>query len=447
MQRRRRYYRYCNGGKSALQASGTVTVASAAIGSIEFVSATHTNISLRGAGGPSRPENSTVVFRVLDSSNGPRANASVNFALLSPVGGVTLSPATATSDANGLVQTVVSSGTVASTVSVTATGQSTSPAISTQSSPLTITTGIVDSNSISLSVECTNVEGWDRDGEIVGVTVRMADRFNNPVPDGTAANFRTEGGSIGGQCVTETTDDESGLCSVNWRSQEPRPANGRSSLLVTATGEESFTDANGNGIFNDGETSFDDIGEPFLDENEDGLYQVNEPYLDFGGTAGVRDNPDGQFNGVLCTRTSAPSCSANRAAAVGDGNLIILSGSTADMTLVDASGNPLPPNVTVGGNTSVAVRVWVRDENSNVMPGTTTVSATASATGVSVAQPSSFRVPCTDFRRTRSNPVRPCSRSRSLELRRSAPACSTSPRPRRAASRLWCSSTSTDRLP
>jgi hypothetical protein len=384
-------------GSQSLIANGTVTVAPAAIGSIEFVSASHTNISLRGAGGPDRPETSTVVFRVRDSSNGPRVGATVNFMLQSPVGGVTLNPTTAISDATGLVQTVVSAGTVASTVSVTATVQSTSPVVHTQSSPLTITTGIVDGNSISLAVECQNVEGLDRDGEITAVTVRMADRFNNPVPDGTAANFRTEGGSIGGHCITLTNDDESGLCTVNWRSQNPRPANGRSSLLVTATGEESFTDTNGNGIFNDGETLFDDLGEPFLDENEDGVYQVNEPYLDFGGTPNVRDNPDTQFNGVLCTRTSAPECSANAAAAVSSNNLIIMSGSTPVVDLVTAGGAPIPPEVDVGANESVPVRLWVRDRNDNVMAGTTTINGELAASGVTLASPSRFVVPCTNI--------------------------------------------------
>lgn len=379
-------------GSQNLGANGVVTVAPAAIGSIEFVSATPTNISLRGAGGPGRPETSTVVFRVRDSSNGPRANATVNFSLQSQVGGVALNPTTATSDAAGLVQTVVSSGTVATTVSVTATVQTTS--ISTQSSPLTITTGIVDSNSISLAVECPNVEAFDHEGTIVPVTVRMADRFNNPVPNGTAANFRTEGGSIVGQCVTATTTSESGLCSVNWRSQNPRPVDGRSSLLVTATGEESFTDNNGNGVFNNGETVWDDVGEPFLDEDEDNVYDNGEPYLDFDSD-GVRDGPDGEFNGVLCNRTTAPACGANPAVAVGDGHLIIMSGTNAVVNQIDGGGSIIAPGATVPTNGSATVRLWIRDARGNVMPGETTIVGGVSANGVTLAQPSSFEVPCT----------------------------------------------------
>ena len=82
-------------GGNALSASGTVTVAPAAIGSIVFESATPTNIALRGTGGTGRPEASTVVFRVLDQSGGPRAGATVSFALNTSVGGIAFSPSPA----------------------------------------------------------------------------------------------------------------------------------------------------------------------------------------------------------------------------------------------------------------------------------------------------------------------------------------------------------------
>ena len=99
-----------------------MTVAQAAIGSISFISATPTNIALKGTGDASRPESSTVVFKVLDASGGPRSGTPVSFVLNSNVGGITLTPAsaTATSDTQGLVQIVVNAGTVATSVKVTA---------------------------------------------------------------------------------------------------------------------------------------------------------------------------------------------------------------------------------------------------------------------------------------------------------------------------------------
>src|SRR5690606_28291881 len=90
--------------------------------------------------------------------------------------------------------------------------------ISTQSDKLTITTGIPDYDSFSLSAEQLNPEAWNVDGVAVQVTARLADRFNNPVPDGTAVAFNIEGASIGSECTTTA-----GACSVTWVSQDPRP--------------------------------------------------------------------------------------------------------------------------------------------------------------------------------------------------------------------------------
>jgi hypothetical protein len=376
----------------ALSASGTVTVATAAVGSIVFESATPTNIALRGTGGAGRPETSTVVFRVVDQSGGPRANADVTFALNTIVGGITFTPATARSDANGRVQTVVQAGTVATSVRVTGTVQSTTPAISNQSSQLTITTGIPDQDSFSLAVRCPNVEAWNVDGVRVEVTARLADRFNNPVPDGTAVTFSAEGGIIQSQCSTGTTATESGVCLVNWTSANPRPLGGlgqagRVTLLATAIGEESFTDANGNGRLGQGE-NFVDLGERFMDANENNTYDVGEQIYDFNNNA-TRDAPDGIFNGVLCD--DAPRCNANAASTgIGVSNLIIMSDGTPSREL-PARGTPV--TVTRGSGASFILRL--ADLNDNPLPGATTIAATISGTGLSLGQPTSFTVPCT----------------------------------------------------
>ena len=114
-----------------------------------------------------------------------------------------ITPATATSNNQGYVQTVVNSGTVATTVRVTATTQGSNGAvISSQSNVLVVSTGKPDQDSFSLSASVLNVEGWDYDGAKVTVTARLADAFNNPVPDGTAVVFTAEGGSIESSCQT-----------------------------------------------------------------------------------------------------------------------------------------------------------------------------------------------------------------------------------------------------
>ncbi|MCG8435514.1 MAG: hypothetical protein MJA83_15945, partial [Gammaproteobacteria bacterium] len=53
-----------------LGATGTVILAPAAIGSINFVSATPTNIGLKGTGGTGRSETSTVIFQVVNETGG-----------------------------------------------------------------------------------------------------------------------------------------------------------------------------------------------------------------------------------------------------------------------------------------------------------------------------------------------------------------------------------------
>ena len=376
-------------GGQALSATGSVTVAAAAIGSIVYISATPTNIALKGTGDAGRPESSTLIFKVLDATGGPRAGADVTFSLNTSVGGITLGPLTAKSGTDGGVQTVVQAGTVATSVRITATVTSVTPNIATQSSQLTVTTGIPDADSFSLAVQCPNVEALNTDGVTVPVTARLADRFNNGVPNGTAVTFTTEGGTIQSQCTTATTTTESGVCTVNWTSSNPRPVDGRSSLLATAIGEESFVDANGNGTFDNGE-SFTDLGEPFLDNNENGLFDANEPIYDFNNNS-TRDGPDGKFNGVLCLDTSG-RCGTQKTAGIGAHNVIIMSGSSP--VTVPAAGSTLAPGVGVPPSTRTYF-ITFQDANGNPLPAKTNITSTIAGTGFSLGTPSSFTVPCT----------------------------------------------------
>lgn len=368
-----------------LTATTTLTVAAASVGSLEFVSATPTNIALKGTGGPGRQETSTVVFRVLDSTGGPRANTDVTFSLDTEVGGLRLSSTSGRSDANGRVQTIVSSGTVATTVRVTA--RIADPNISTQSSQLSVTTGIPDSNSFSLAPQCPNVEAFNVDGVVVPITVRLSDRFNNPVPDGTAVTFTAEGGQIVSQCQTTTTASGSGSCTVNWTSSNPRPTSngvGRVSILATAIGEDSFVDMNGNGFFDDGEP-YDDLGEPFRDDNENGTYDEGEFFFDFNND-GRRNASDGEFSGVRCTAGSNPICNLTTTA-IGARGVIVMSTSDAMIS------GPALATVAAGG--SLQLTYVVSDLNGNPLPAETTITATASSGAGSLEQPTSFTVPCT----------------------------------------------------
>ncbi len=380
---------------ASVSATGNVTVAASSIGSIVFESASPSNIALKGTGDAGRPEASTVVFRVLDATGGPRANATVTFALNTSVGGLTLGPATAQSGTDGRVQTVVNAGTVATSVRVTATVTSVTPSISTQSNQLTVTTGIPDQDSFSLAVVCPNVEAWNVDGVQVAVTARLADRFNNPVPNNTAVTFTTEGGTIQSQCLTTSNTTEAGFCTVNWTSSNPRPGGsgvfpdliGRARIWATAIGEESFNDANGNGTFDDGET-FTDLGERFLDANESGTYNAGEAIYDFNNNS-TRDGADGIFNGVLCLATGGQCDATRKTTGIDAQNLIIMSGSTAFVT-------PLGNLTFTGGlPQSKTFNLTFADLNGNPLPQGSTIAASIAGTNLTLGAPSGFNVPCT----------------------------------------------------
>ena len=158
-----------------------------------------------------------------------------------------------------------------------------------------------------------------------------------------------------------------------------------------AIGEESFIDANGNGAFDVGETLVDS-SEAFEDDNEDGLYSAGEFFYDFNNN-GTRDGPDGMFNGVLCNDPAR--CTGPKSAGIGVQNLIILSGSTPKVSVYSGASDVSGTTVPVGAlNGAKALTFYVRDVNNNVMPGGTTVALSASGASLTVAQPSSFTVPC-----------------------------------------------------
>lgn len=387
-------------GNTTLTATGTISVAAAAIGSIQFQSASPQSVGLKGTG---LAETSTVTFKVLDATGNPRPNAQVSFALSTSVGGITLQPSTATSATDGTVQTVVSAGTQHTTVRVTATIAS--PALSTQSGVLTVTTGLPASNAFSISVgapsyfssgglACSNVEAYDVDGVTVPITARLADRYNNPAPDGTAVAFTTAGGHVVGSCTTPSAPGAAdGTCTVNWTSANPRPStsgsppsalNGRARILATAIGEESFTDNNGNGYWDSGEP-FVNLGEPYRDDNENNAYEVGEYFLDFNQN-GTRDPGDGTFKGITCTGSGSSATCSTTTLAIGAQNIIVMSTSAAVITPTPGSIS-IPASVSGGATSSAALNIDVVDTNGNPMAAGTTIVATADASIGSVAGP------------------------------------------------------------
>lgn len=389
------------------EATATVTIADRDANFIGFIRSDpsegeegtgRTILAIKGTGGPNRTEIATVTFEVLEQSvvlgeddarpgdpayldnpaRRPLSGIPVAFELTNPLGGISLLNTSAVSDANGLVRVEVRSGNLATSTRIVASfdAQSSSGPSrpqSASSSQIVVSTGLPVQNAISLSTEFFNVpRAANIDGVEVAITVRMADKFNNPVADGTSAVFRTEYGAIDASCLTgqsngaryqrlrNTDTPLRGTCTVLWISQAPRfptfnrdriqtiaddgnyqcaahsgsfgPCPNdlgairglRSTVLVTAEGEEFFVDANGNGLYDEGEV-FENLPEAFLDHNEDGVYTPTqgpqcgppstvencrlagseEEFIDYNSDGEYSLNVDpntgqGVYNGTLC---------------------------------------------------------------------------------------------------------------------------------------------------
>lgn len=274
-------------GASSLSTS--VGVDPASIGTIQFVSSSPAgeSIVLKGSGGLGRQESALLTYRVVDQNNAGLAGVTVSFDASTSTGGLTVLPRTATTDASGIVTTTVTSGTIPTPVRVLAQASRGGRTLTGLSDTLMISTGLPIQKAMSLSVDRYNFAGWREDGNVINVTVRLADQYGNPISDNTAVNFVTEGGAIGssarGGCQTLN-----GGCSVTLTSQNFRPTNGRVTVLAYVQGIENFLDSNGDGQYSctnftapdggvsaiyrplidtcvSGGESFTDMGDPFLD--------------------------------------------------------------------------------------------------------------------------------------------------------------------------------------
>ena len=336
-----------------------LTVTPLDAGSISFVSASPATIGLKGMGGAGIEEASKVTFKVVDTSGAPKANQAVNFVLNTTLGGLSLSAASGSTDADGTVSTIVQSGIVATPVRVTASTIVGGTTLRTQSDQLVVSTGVPAQDGFSISLANMNPESHNTDGVTVAVTARLSDHFHNPVPDGTAVSFTTSGGSIEPSCVTTA-----GVCSVNWTSQDPRPTvatgasrNGRAVILAYAIGEEFFLDLNGNGVADSTDT-WNDTTEAFRDDDKDGFRDGSETFVDFDGD-GSYDSGDGQYNGVLqgaeystATKTKHVFSNSTIVMATSQANIlsnpdIISEPGTFTVTVSDLNGNTMPSGTTI----------------------------------------------------------------------------------------------------
>lgn len=253
--------------------SKSISVLAAPATNLSFVvptDATKSRIYLANSGGSTQ----TTVEFLLSNARGEvlpgqdilatlkTLNGGIPKATFGTVGNV--APITLTTDSFGKVSVPVFSGTVPTNVLVNA-ALASNASIQTDSSAVAIASGRPAQARVSLGRGKAAIRGFDVDGSTTTVTMSLADRQGNPVPDGTAVNFVTEGGvMIPPICVTGAVPGDS-QCTVNIRSQNPRPSDGLVSILAYAAGEEDFVDANFNNVFDCGE-SYTDLGNAYRDD-------------------------------------------------------------------------------------------------------------------------------------------------------------------------------------
>lgn len=422
--------------------TGSINVLPATAGSISFVKADPANLALKGTGGPGRLENSTVTFKVVDSNGSPIVRR-VNFQLDTSAGGVSVDPLFATSAADGTVSTVVKAGTVNTPVRVIAAVANTTPAISSLSDELVVSSGVVDQAHFSLSTKTFNIEGWNYDGVCTEVTAFLSDHFSNPVPDGTAVSFTAEGAQIRPSCLTGRPNiacgvlpvpNPPGSCTVAFKSADFRPSDGRVTIMAYSLGEESFKDTpaipNGINRYDVGE-QFTDLREPFrydraiTDTEANGVNNgllngvtpgTNEEYIDTDGNGLWNSTADGAYNGVL---QSAPN-GKPQTLHVRQSLIQVLSTSGAAITAIDPiflqPVLPVPPaneialdlphctNGVPFDSTSGSLTFAIRDENpttfvNNTLPGNILPAGTKitfKSTNGTIVSPTTYVVPSTN---------------------------------------------------
>lgn len=397
----------CSGKTTTLNAtagsktvSGTIDVSAAVATNVQFVSAAPTLIYLKDSVGKTQ---SQVTFKVVDSSGNPLQNQVLKMSLINTnaAQGITLNtlgvttPVNITTDASGLGSVAVFSGTVPASVQVKAVlldASSNETSIFTTSNVLTVASGRPVQKATSLAVSTVNIEGLGYDGVETNLTMYLADRQGNPVPDGTTVNFVATTGAGALIPPSCTVAGGSSSCSVKYRSSGTRPANGLVAILAYTPGEEDFVDLNRNNVYDAGEP-FTDLGNAYRDDTltqvggvvtHNGTQDPGEFVLPRNGSS-VCNNYTGTVAGVL---TTAPNSGGiNGAPDTCDGvwgtvdvraqAVILLSGSFAT-----TMSNTTP--FTSGFN------VTLSDVNGNAMPAGTSFSVSKLSTSTTPCAVSSF---------------------------------------------------------
>ena len=318
------------------------------------------NCSIMGLKTSGFNEQALVSFRAVDANGNPTPGVPVSFRIGNPPNGTTISVSGIT-DPAGIATATVQSGTSVGAFIVKASITIKGNIVLEVDSPTIGVRGAKATNK-GFSFVCApvNIAAYATPTPprlmSVACSLRLVDRFNNPVGTGTTVNFKAEAGSIPASLATKLYDPQGsnadeGTASVTFSTQgvfppqatdpiaadpaqypNPRPAepsrqdglilrnprDGLVTLIAYTRGEEFFDDTNNNGTWDTGE-QFVDEGEPFVDSNDNGVWDTGEFYVDESAN-GMWDGPNGKWDvnkniwaeaRLLYTDQASPSAAAS----------------------------------------------------------------------------------------------------------------------------------------
>lgn len=203
---------------------------------------------------------------------------------------------------------------------------------------VTVTTGRATQQSFSLSFSKNSLQN-DVDGDTATITAMLADRVGNDVPDGTVVNFTTEGGKIDGYCSTTASK-----CSVTLRTQNPRPADGRITVLAYVEGDKTYTDVNGDNIYTAGvDLLTNNIGSFFRDDNENNSYDSQNG--EFKYARSISGNSQTCQNSTFEEPNIAGTCDDQLSAILRQQIIIYFASSTATIANIAKTSSQLSFNL------------------------------------------------------------------------------------------------------
>ncbi len=319
----------------------------------------------------------TITAEVRDDRNNPVADGThVAFSIVaSPGGGESISTHDPVPTINGKAQVSLNSGIRSGTVRiraevVDANGQPVIPAISATSTDVIIHAGppfIADVNDVltsrlSVGANPLNMFGWFFVNDTVTVIAVVGDKYNNPVPAGTAVYFTTSGGIVS----THTGyTDEQGVVTVTLHSGQPYPtvplyyntfldpnANHPDFNKGTAVIPGPIPDYEGGVIDNGYDATSQNNGIARILAVTEGVDGNGNPARVWGVTEVVFSGPISTFYTEVSTTSIAPG-----------------EGAEITIYLYDENGNPVVPGSLIIANTEAGKLSWT--EFSTGDPGVT----------------------------------------------------------------------------